>query len=53
MTETKHLSINEADLLAAMEQHFAEHACHLLRHRAGSAATETDDLLIADSGGRT
>jgi ribosomal protein S18 acetylase RimI-like enzyme len=50
MTETKHLTIDESDLLAAMEQNFAEHACHLHRHMAGATVTETDDLLIADSG---
>jgi hypothetical protein len=50
MTETKHLIIDESDLLAAMEQNFAEHACHLHRHMAGTTVTETHDLLIADSG---
>jgi len=50
MTETKHLTIDESDLLAAMEQNFAEHACHLHRHMAGTTVMETDDLLIADSG---
>jgi hypothetical protein len=49
MTGTKYLS-DESDLLAAMEQNFAEHAGHLQRHMAGSTVTGTDDLLIADSG---
>jgi ribosomal protein S18 acetylase RimI-like enzyme len=49
MTETNPLIIGESDLLTAMEQNFAEHACHLHRHMAGTIVTETDDLLIADS----
>lgn len=28
----------------------AEHACHLHRHLDGATVTETDDLVIADSG---
>ncbi|MEV4296759.1 GNAT family N-acetyltransferase [Microbispora rosea] len=38
------------DLLVRMEQNLAEHACHLHRHVEGAGVTETDDLLIADSG---
>src|ERR1044072_4418652 len=33
-----------------MERNLAEHACHLHRHLPGATVTETDDLLIADSG---
>ncbi|MFB7512694.1 GNAT family N-acetyltransferase [Streptomyces sp. NPDC056144] len=33
-----------------MERNLAEHACHLHRRTAGATVTETDDLLIADSG---
>ncbi|MEU7040316.1 GNAT family N-acetyltransferase [Streptomyces varsoviensis] len=33
-----------------MEQNLAEHACHLHRSMAGATVTETDDLLVADSG---
>ncbi|MFF5437921.1 GNAT family N-acetyltransferase [Streptomyces achromogenes] len=33
-----------------MEQNLAEHACHLHRSMSGATVTETDDLLIADSG---
>jgi predicted phage gp36 major capsid-like protein len=43
-------SINESDLPLAMEQNLAEHACHLHRTLKGASVTETDDLLIADSG---
>ncbi|MEU8263420.1 GNAT family N-acetyltransferase [Micromonospora sp. NPDC048999] len=39
-----------SDLMIAMEQNLAEHACHLHRHVAGATVIETDDLLIADSG---
>ena len=39
-----------SDLMTAMEQNLAEHACHLHRHMAGSTVIETSDLLIADSG---
>ncbi|MDX8050150.1 GNAT family N-acetyltransferase [Lentzea sp. BCCO 10_0798] len=39
-----------ATLLTSMEQNLAEHACHLHRRLAGATVTETDDLLIADSG---
>ncbi|SES13357.1 GNAT family N-acetyltransferase [Lentzea albida] len=38
------------DLTARMERNLAEHACHLHRHLPGATVTETDDLLIADSG---
>ncbi|WP_344972537.1 GNAT family N-acetyltransferase [Streptosporangium fragile] len=40
----------EPDLPARMERNLAEHACHLHRRMAGTAVTETDDLLVADSG---
>lgn len=33
-----------------MEANLAEHAAHLHRHMPGATVTETDDLLIADSG---
>ncbi|MEV0674965.1 GNAT family N-acetyltransferase [Actinosynnema sp. NPDC050436] len=38
------------DLPLAMERNLAEHACHLHRELAGASVTETDDLLVADSG---
>ncbi|WP_330270144.1 GNAT family N-acetyltransferase [Lentzea sp. NBC_00516] len=38
------------DLLTSMEQNLAEHACHLHRRLAGATVSETDDLVIADSG---
>ncbi|MEV3986832.1 GNAT family N-acetyltransferase [Nonomuraea sp. NPDC049758] len=40
----------EADLLDRMERNLAEHACHLHRSMTGATVTETDDLLVADSG---
>lgn len=40
----------EADLMDKMEQNLAEHACHLHRRMSGATVTETDDLLVADSG---
>ncbi|POX37758.1 GNAT family N-acetyltransferase [Streptomyces sp. Ru73] len=33
-----------------MTDNLAEHACHLHRRMAGATVTETDDLLVADSG---
>ncbi|MEV0275458.1 GNAT family N-acetyltransferase [Streptomyces sp. NPDC050610] len=33
-----------------MERNLAEHACHLHRSMTGASVTETDDLLVADSG---
>ncbi|RZQ66023.1 GNAT family N-acetyltransferase [Amycolatopsis suaedae] len=42
--------MNENDRAARAERNLAEHACHLHRHLAGTTVTETDDLLIADSG---
>ncbi|MFD7511265.1 GNAT family N-acetyltransferase [Streptomyces sp. NPDC059853] len=33
-----------------MERNLAEHACHLHRGLPGAVVTETDDLVIADSG---
>lgn len=50
MTMTKHSSTGHGDLLTRMESNLAEHACHLHRHLDSAAVTETDDLLIADSG---
>ncbi|MEU5722805.1 GNAT family N-acetyltransferase [Micromonospora sp. NPDC047738] len=50
MSEGKQLLGGRADLMLAMEQNLAEHACHLHRHVAGSTVIETNDLLIADSG---
>ncbi len=45
------VNVSAADELhAAMEQNFAEHACHLHRHVPGAAVRWTGDLLIADSG---
>ncbi|WP_280235572.1 GNAT family N-acetyltransferase [Nocardia cyriacigeorgica] len=43
-------SLDEADLMDRMERNLAEHACHLHRSMAGATVTETDDLLVADSG---
>ncbi|CAL9639261.1 hypothetical protein SUDANB13_06292 [Streptomyces sp. enrichment culture] len=40
----------EADILVRMEANLAEHAAHLHRQTVGASVTETDDLLIADSG---
>lgn len=40
----------DADVLARMERNVAEHACHLHRSLAGASVTETDELVIADSG---
>jgi GNAT superfamily N-acetyltransferase len=48
MTETKPPHTDE--LLAAMDQNLAEHACHLHKNMAGATVVRTDDLLIADSG---
>lgn len=42
--------LNDADLTDRMEQNLAEHACHLHRSMSGATITETDDLLVADSG---
>jgi ribosomal protein S18 acetylase RimI-like enzyme len=50
MTQTERIIVSDPDLLVAMERNLAEHSCHLHRHMAGSTVTETDDLLIADSG---
>ncbi|WP_198653203.1 GNAT family N-acetyltransferase [Actinocorallia populi] len=49
MNEVEHPG-GDADLLAGMERNLAEHACHLHRKREGATVTETEDLLIADSG---
>ncbi len=45
-----HLRRLTTGLLASMEHNLAEHACHLHRHLPDATVTETDDLLIADSG---
>ena len=37
-------------LQRAIEDNLAEHFCHLHRHLASATITQTDDLLIADSG---
>jgi ribosomal protein S18 acetylase RimI-like enzyme len=37
-------------LTQRIEANVVEHACHLHRHTEGMTVTETDDLLIADSG---
>ncbi len=50
MNEMKHPVPGDPDLLVKMEQNLAEHACHLHRRMERSTVTETDDLLIADSG---
>ncbi|XVQ07720.1 GNAT family N-acetyltransferase [Spirillospora sp. CA-255316] len=42
--------LDDADLMDKMERNLAEHACHLHRSMTGAAVTETDDLLVADSG---
>ncbi len=42
--------LDEADLTDRMERNLAEHACHLHRSMSGATVTETDDLLVADSG---
>ncbi|MEU8414686.1 hypothetical protein AB0C24_18025 [Amycolatopsis japonica] len=39
-----------AGLTERIEANFAEHACHLHRRADGMTVTETDDLVIADSG---
>ncbi|MFJ4103049.1 GNAT family N-acetyltransferase [Amycolatopsis japonica] len=39
-----------AGLTERIEANFAEHACHLHRRTDGMTVTETDDLVIADSG---
>lgn len=41
---------DEADLPDRMERNLAEHACHLHRNMPSATVTETDDLLVADSG---
>ncbi|MEV4457212.1 GNAT family N-acetyltransferase [Microbispora sp. NPDC049633] len=46
----KHQVPGDFDLLVAMEQNLAEHACHMHRRMERSTVVETDDLLIADSG---
>ncbi|WP_222870963.1 GNAT family N-acetyltransferase, partial [Micromonospora sp. MP36] len=50
MKDAKYPDCSVSDLLAEMERNLAEHACHLHRHMPGPTVTETDDLLIADSG---
>ncbi len=50
MNETSASTGSDPDLLVKMEQNLAEHACHLHRHMAGPTVTESDGLLIADSG---
>ncbi|WP_249352351.1 GNAT family N-acetyltransferase [Nocardiopsis akebiae] len=51
ITNRMHIpSVNESDLPIAMELNLAEHACHLHRTLKGASVTDTDDLLIADSG---
>lgn len=39
-----------SDFQLAMEENLAEHACHLHRHMEKASVTETDDLMVADSG---
>ncbi|WP_310977015.1 MULTISPECIES: GNAT family N-acetyltransferase [unclassified Amycolatopsis] len=39
-----------AGLTERIEANVVEHACHLHRHTEGMTVTETDDLVIADSG---
>ncbi|WP_414942514.1 GNAT family N-acetyltransferase [Amycolatopsis sp. cmx-11-51] len=39
-----------AGLTQRIEANLAEHACHLHRHTEGMTVTETDDVVIADSG---
>ncbi|WP_218006829.1 GNAT family N-acetyltransferase [Microtetraspora fusca] len=50
MNGSKHQVPGDPDLLVKIEQNLAEHACHLHRRMESSTVTETDDLLIADSG---
>ncbi|WP_208868395.1 GNAT family N-acetyltransferase [Microbispora triticiradicis] len=50
VNEAKPQIPGDPDLLVRMEQNLAEHACHLHRRMDRSTVTETDDLLIADSG---
>ncbi len=50
VNEAKPRVPGDPDLLVRMEQNLAEHACHLHRRMDRSTVTETDDLLIADSG---
>ncbi|MBW4720483.1 GNAT family N-acetyltransferase [Saccharothrix obliqua] len=42
--------VEPLDLSARAEANLAEHACHLHRRLPGATVTETDDLLVADSG---
>lgn len=49
MDETNRYA-GDPGLLVRMEQNLAEHAYHLHRGMEGARVTETDDLLIADSG---
>ena len=48
--EKEHPDGSDLELLVAMERNLAEHACHLHRKMTGPTVTETEDLLIADSG---
>ncbi|MFF2847774.1 GNAT family N-acetyltransferase [Streptomyces sp. NPDC058001] len=41
---------DDPGLAAHAERNLAEHACHLHRSLTGARVTETDDLVIADSG---
>nr|WP_225311768.1 GNAT family N-acetyltransferase [Microbispora cellulosiformans] len=50
MIEATHQVAGQPDLLVRMEQNLAEHACHLHRRMERAVVTETDDLLVADSG---
>ncbi|GAA2732472.1 hypothetical protein GCM10010439_50310 [Actinocorallia aurantiaca] len=50
MNEVRRPSGSDPELLVAMERNLAEHACHLHRRMEGPTVTETEDLLIADSG---
>lgn len=49
-TSNTPLTAEPDDLTARMEQNLAEHGCHLHRSMPGATVTETDDLLVADSG---
>lgn len=50
MNRAEHAISDHPELMVKMEQNLAEHACHLHRHLEGPTVTETNDLLIADSG---
>lgn len=50
MELNNHSSVDLPNLQLAIERNLAEHSCHLHRHLDSATVTETDDLVIADSG---